>query len=114
MTIRINRAKGTHVAVSMSAIVRELIEVHGLDPQQIAQEMGATMDEVHLLAQDGVFAVKNIGNWAYSQAWYPEETGSTKVTKAPVGGAAGAKARKAAAVKKPTIVKPGVKKARRG
>ncbi|KWW97370.1 Immunoglobulin-binding regulator (plasmid) [Carbonactinospora thermoautotrophica] len=81
MTIRINRAKGTHVAVCMSAIVRELIEDHGYDPQQIAKEMGATVDEVNLLAQDGVFAARGISNWAYSPAWYPTEDGKKAVTK---------------------------------
>ncbi|AIG81270.1 gp5 (plasmid) [Amycolatopsis japonica] len=81
MTIRINRAKGTHVAVSMSEIVRELIEVHAMDPQQIATEMGATLDEVNLLAQDGVFAVKGIKNWAYSPAWYPAEDGRKPAAK---------------------------------
>ncbi|WP_372672558.1 ParB N-terminal domain-containing protein [Amycolatopsis kentuckyensis] len=75
MTIRINRAKGTHVAVSMSEIVRELIAEHAMDPQEIATEMGATLDEVNLLAQDGVFAVKGIKDWAYSPAWYPAEDG---------------------------------------
>jgi ParB-like chromosome segregation protein Spo0J len=75
MTIRINRAKGTHVAVSMSEIVRELIAEHQYDPQQIAEEIGATLDEVRLLAQDGVFAIKGIADWAYSQAWYPAEDG---------------------------------------
>lgn len=75
MTIRINRAKGTHVAVHMSAIVRELVEDHAYDPQQIAGEIGATVDEVNLLAQDGVFAVKNIASHAYSPAWYPAEDG---------------------------------------
>ena len=34
MTIRINRAKGTHVAVRMSAVVHSLVHDHGLDPQQ--------------------------------------------------------------------------------
>jgi ParB-like chromosome segregation protein Spo0J len=75
MTIRINRAKGSHVAVNMSAIVRELIAEHAFDPQEIAREMGATLDEVELLAQDGVFAVKGIADWAYSPAWYPGENG---------------------------------------
>lgn len=75
MTIRINRAKGTHVAVSMSEIVRELIADHGMDPQMIAREIGATVDEVNLLAQDGVFAAKDIAKWAYSPAWYPAEDG---------------------------------------
>ncbi|WP_020393483.1 ParB N-terminal domain-containing protein [Kribbella catacumbae] len=73
LTIRINRAKGTHVAMAMSAIVRELIEDHDYEPDQIAKEMGGTLDEVHLLAQDGVFAVKGTSNWAYSPAWYPAE-----------------------------------------
>ncbi|MFD1145956.1 ParB N-terminal domain-containing protein [Saccharothrix hoggarensis] len=79
-TIRINRAKGTHVAVSMSEIVRELIGEHGYDPQQIAAEIGATRDEVDLLAQDGVFAVKGIADWAYSPAWYPAENGKRVTT----------------------------------
>lgn len=75
MTIRINRAKGTHVAVEMSAIVRELIEEHGVSRDQIAAEIGGTKDEVDLLAQEGVFAAKNIQKWAYSKAWYPKAEG---------------------------------------
>jgi ParB-like chromosome segregation protein Spo0J len=78
LTIRINRAKGTHVAEGMSRIVRELLEVHGYDPQQIAREIGATLDEVNLLAQDGVFAVKGIKDWTYSPAWYPAEDGKRR------------------------------------
>lgn len=74
-TIRINRAKGSHVATFMSAIVRELLADHGYDPQHIAREIGATRDEVNLLAQDGVFAIKGIADWAYSPAWYPAEDG---------------------------------------
>ncbi|ASR83888.1 hypothetical protein SEA_WALTZ_7 [Arthrobacter phage Waltz] len=75
MTIRINRAKGTHVALDMSAIVRELLEDHGYPAKTIAQEMGASMDEVNLLSQQGVFAVRDIPNHKYSQAWYPAEDG---------------------------------------
>lgn len=72
MTIRINRAKGTHVAVEMSAIVRELIAEHGLDRKTIAAEIGGTTEEVDLLAQQDVFAAKRIHQWAYSKAWYPK------------------------------------------
>lgn len=72
MTIRINRAKGTHVAVEMSSIVRELIEDHGVPRDVIAAEIGGTKDEVDLLSQDGVFSAKNIAKWAYSPAWYPK------------------------------------------
>jgi hypothetical protein len=72
MNIRINRAKGTHIAVEMSAIVRELIEEHGVSRETIAAEIGGTKDEVDLLAQEGVFTAKNIAKWAYSKAWYPK------------------------------------------
>lgn len=77
MTIRINRAKGTHVALDMSAIVRELLEDHGMDPKDVAREMGAGLDEVNLLAQQGVFAVRDIPKHQYSKAWYPAEDGKT-------------------------------------
>lgn len=73
MTIRINRAKGTHVAVEMSAIVRELINEHGIPRKQIAAEIGGTTEEVDLLAQEDVFAAKGIAKWAYSKAWYPKQ-----------------------------------------
>lgn len=77
LTIRINRAKGTHVALDMSAIVRELLEDHGMDPKDVAREMGASMDEVTLLAQQGVFAVRDIPKHQYSKAWYPADDGKT-------------------------------------
>jgi hypothetical protein len=60
LTIRMNRAKGSHVAVQMSEIIHELIDVHKLDHKEIAQEIGATKDEIDLLYQDGVFKMKNI------------------------------------------------------
>lgn len=72
-TIRMNRAKGTHVAVRMSEIVRELVDVHNISPEQIASEIGATADEIELLRQDGVFKMKNIAGYTYSRAWYPKE-----------------------------------------
>lgn len=72
MTIRINRAKGTHVAVEMSHIVRELIHEHGVPREVIAAEIGGTKEEVDLLAQEGVFAAKQIHKHAYSKAWYPK------------------------------------------
>jgi ParB-like chromosome segregation protein Spo0J len=81
LTIRMNRAKGSHVAVRMSEIIHELVDQHGVDPQQIAVEIGATPEEITLLYQDGVFKMKNIENYAYSKAWYPIETG--KASKAP-------------------------------
>jgi ParB-like chromosome segregation protein Spo0J len=73
LTIRMNRAKGTHIAVAMSKIVRELIDVHGYEPVQIAAEIGATRDEIELLHQDGIFKAKGLDDYKYSPAWYPAE-----------------------------------------
>lgn len=73
LTIRINRAKGSHVAVRMSKVVRELIDVHGINPDEIAQGIGATRAEVDLLYQEDVFKVKDIKNAKYSNAWVPVE-----------------------------------------
>jgi ParB-like chromosome segregation protein Spo0J len=73
LTIRMNRAKGSHVAVQMSEIIHQLIDEHNLDPDEIAQEIGATKDEISLLYQDGVFKMKNIKDYKYSKAWYPAE-----------------------------------------
>jgi ParB-like chromosome segregation protein Spo0J len=70
-TIRINRAKGTHVALKMSEIVHQLIRDHGLDPRQIAQNIGAHLDEVELLNQDGIFKAKNLDKMPFGRAWVP-------------------------------------------
>jgi ParB-like chromosome segregation protein Spo0J len=71
VTVRINRAKGSHVAVDMAKLVKELFNDHFWDVDRVAKEIGATKDEVNLLLQDGVFAAKNIDKWQYSKAWYP-------------------------------------------
>ena len=43
LTIRMNRAKGSHVALRMSKIIHELIDVHHLDPAEIAVEIAPTL-----------------------------------------------------------------------
>ena len=73
ITVRINRAKGTHVAVEMNKLVHALLVQYGWTREEVAKEIGGTLQEVDLLAQDGVFAMKGIAKWAYSQAWYPAE-----------------------------------------
>ena len=73
LTIRINRAKGTHIAFKMGELVKELVTKHNIEPQQIATEMGATMDEIELLMKKDVFEKKKIDSWAYSKAWIPVE-----------------------------------------
>ena len=78
LTVRMNRAKGSHVAVRMSKIIHELIDVHAYDPAEIALEIGATKEEITLLYQDDVFEAKNIPSWEYSKAWYPHENGKKR------------------------------------
>lgn len=74
LTIRMNRAKGSHVAIRMSAMVREMVEVLGMDRQEVAAEIGATAQEIDLLLQPSVLKAKDVSNAPYSRAWVPEET----------------------------------------
>lgn len=71
LTVRMNRAKGSHVAVRMSDMVKELIDEHGWTVDNLAVELGATKKEVDLLHQDSVFKFRNIKDYKYSKAWYP-------------------------------------------
>lgn len=71
LTIRMNRAKGSHVAVRMSDMVKELIDSHGWDAKELAVELGASKKEIDLLHQDGVFKFRNIKSYKYAKAWYP-------------------------------------------
>ncbi len=71
LTIRINRAKGSHVALKMSEIVKKLIEL-GLSVKNIMDGIGATKDEIDLLLMDDVFQALDIQNHKYSKAWYPK------------------------------------------
>ena len=69
LTIRINRAKGNHVAVKMHDIVKSLIDDHHYTKKQIRQGIGCTQDEVDLLYKEGVFDALNIKEHKYSKAW---------------------------------------------
>ena len=79
ITVRINRAKGTHLAFRMSEYVRELVEKHKVPMEQLATDIGASVDEVMLLMKSDVFEAKDIQNWAYSEAWIPAESGRTRL-----------------------------------
>lgn len=74
VTIRMNRAKGSHVAVRMSEIIRNLIDNMGVLAEELAQDIGATKAEIDLLYQEGVFKMKNIKDYKYSKAWVPTDT----------------------------------------
>lgn len=72
LTIRINRAKGSHIAVKMSSIIKQLIRDYGIPVDKICKEIGATKDEVTLLQMDDVFKQKGINEEStYSKAWIP-------------------------------------------
>lgn len=73
LTIRINRAKGSHVAIKMSDIIHKLVNEYGMPIEAICKGIGAHKDEVELLLMDNVFQKKNINEETqYSKAWYPK------------------------------------------
>lgn len=73
LTIRINRAKGNHIAYKMSDVVHRLFYEYGVDVKTICKEIGANKDEVDLLLEDNVFTWMNINDESkYSKAWVPE------------------------------------------
>lgn len=72
LTIRINRAKGSHIAIKMHDIMARLINDYGMPVEMICREIGAHKDEVELLLMDNVFQKKGITEETqYSKAWYP-------------------------------------------
>lgn len=79
ITVRINRAKGTHLAFRMSEYIKELVQTHRIPIDDLARDIGATIDEVELLMRGDVFEAKDIENWTYSEAWFPAESGRTRV-----------------------------------
>lgn len=79
ITVRINRAKGTHLAFRMADYVKELVQKHGIPMDDLARDIGATMEEVQMLMQGDIFEAKGIAKWQYSKAWYPAESGRTKI-----------------------------------
>jgi len=73
VTVRANRAKGTHAALKMSELVQELMNEHGLPASVVAQEIGASKEEIALLYAGGVFKARNLEGRQYSKAWVPAE-----------------------------------------
>lgn len=72
LTIRINRAKGSHIAVKMSDIIHKLVNEYGMPIKDICSGIGATKDEVELLLLDNVFKKHNVDKDSkYSKAWVP-------------------------------------------
>lgn len=72
LTVRINRAKGNHIALKMNKLVQELINDYGLSKEVVAENIGATPREVELLLYDDVFdSYELTEETLYSQAWKP-------------------------------------------
>lgn len=70
LTIRINRAKGQHIALKMSDIIHKLVNELGVTIDEVCKQIGATRDEIDLLLMDNVFAKKNITEESkFSTAW---------------------------------------------
>lgn len=74
LTIRMNRAKGTHAAVRMADCVQELIDKHSYQEADLISELGMTRQEIELLYEDSIFNSKRIKKYKYSEAWIPKES----------------------------------------
>lgn len=72
LTVRINRAKGSHQGHLMAQLVQQLVYEDGFTEEQIARGIGATLPEVRLLCQNSIFKHKNLESYEYSKAWVPK------------------------------------------
>jgi ParB-like chromosome segregation protein Spo0J len=73
LTVRINRAKGSHSAVRMHEIVAGLVSEHGLPVDAIMRGIGATRHEVDTLLTENLFKKFDVDNTPYSEAWKPKD-----------------------------------------
>lgn len=71
LTIRINRAKGTHMAFKMAENIKSLVTEHGLSDDDIMKGIGCGKAELELLKVTNVFKKLDVENTPYSKAWYP-------------------------------------------
>ena len=72
LTIRINRAKGNHIAFKMHEIVYRLLNDFHIPPERVAEEIGASKKEIDLLSKKDVFEALDIEHYEYSKAWEPK------------------------------------------
>ena len=78
LTVRINRAKGHHSSVSMSDLVKQVVDDRNISLEVVAKHIGAAPGEVDLLYQDSIFKARNLTNAKYSKAWIPKENGKVR------------------------------------
>lgn len=72
LTIRINRAKGNHIAIKMHELVSKVFNQFDYSIEDIAKSIGATKDEIDLLLKEDVFDALDTKNHKYSKAWIPK------------------------------------------
>ena len=77
-TVRINKAKGKHITVSLQDIIQDLHKNFNWDLNRIQKEFGMTEKEVSILLAENVFdTFEGLSEHKYSQAWYPSATASS-------------------------------------
>ena len=81
LTIRINRAKGSHIAFKMADIVKKLINEYDCNPSMIAKQIGATKAEIDLLLQEDVFKKLDIQNVTEEKGFLPAVADALGVSK---------------------------------
>lgn len=69
LTVRINRAKGTHSAVKMHELIYKLHFDMGVPVNTLCDEIGADRTEIDLLLKKTVFDKLDTPNHVYSEAW---------------------------------------------
>lgn len=72
LTIRINRAKGTHMAFRMADNIKMLAEKYAMTDEDIMEGIGANRSELELLKTENVFKRLDVENTPFSKAWYPK------------------------------------------
>lgn len=73
LTVRINRAKGSHIACKMHELISSVVNEYQYSIADVCSAIGATKDEVDLLLKENVFKKLDIENHEYSKAWYPRK-----------------------------------------
>jgi ParB-like chromosome segregation protein Spo0J len=70
MTVRMNRARGTHHVKGMASIVEELAARLGVEPQEVIADLGMDQDEFVRLLDKGKMT-KRHGDVEFNRGWSP-------------------------------------------
>src|SRR5208283_2317749 len=68
LTVRINRAKGSHIALRMSELVQRLLKM-GCSEKDLAEQIGASDHEIAILKKGDIFKSIDLSKWEYSRVW---------------------------------------------